>query len=446
MMKRILSLALACLLLCGLLPTFALAAGSASGTITLTDAYGKPGDSVIVYMDVEKNPGVMGAQFILEYDHDVLELTKTNMTKTKDWSSGGTGYVVFDADSNETFTGKMVAYTFKIKDTAKLGTTTVGMKVDAGTYEENTVSFVVNPATITINNSARPVFKTHALRLSGTIAVMFFMDLPTISGVDWSQSYMTFTISGKEIRANYDPTHMNASGKYYGFDCPTNSIQMAEPITAIFHYGNGLTVSEQYSIKQYMQVFQENENLFDAKTKALIRSIADYGHYVQPFLAKGKWVVGEDFEEMDLFYTNSYDLNAIKTAVADYAIVRQTSKDITSINYALALDSGTDIRVLFKPAKGYSGSISFAINGKKVEGKLQSDGRYMVVIPSIMSHELGKPHTVTAKTANGTATAQVSAISYVQGQLAASQDQATLNAVASLYKYYEASINYRATN
>ena len=290
-----------------------------------------------------------------------------------------------------------------------------------------------------VSTGTRPAFKTHSLRLSGSIAVNFFLDLPTISGVDWSKSYMTFTVSGKEIRVNYDPSYKNASGKYYGFDCPTNSIQMAETITAVFHYGNGLTVAEDYSIKQYMQVFQANENLFDAKTRALIRSIADYGHYVQPFLAaENKWVVGEDYAEMDLFYTNSFDINAVKAAVADYAIVRQTSKDISAIGYALALDSGTDIRVYFKLAQGYSGSLNFAVDGEIAEGKLMSDGRYMVVVPAIPAHRLGKTYTVTAKTDSGTATAKVSALSYVQGMLASSPNQVRANAMAALYSYFKA--------
>ena len=290
-----------------------------------------------------------------------------------------------------------------------------------------------------------PTFEKHSLTLSGAIAVNFFLNLPEIEGVDWNDSYMIFTLSGKELRVDYNENYKNQSGEFYGFDCPTNSVQMAEPITAVFHYGDGLTVSEQYSVKQYIELFQANENLFNAKQRALIRSIADYGHYAQPFLAAANnWVVGEKFAEMDLYYTDSYDIDAVKAAVADYAIVRETSKEITKINYSLALDSGTDIRVIFTPAEGYSGSLSFTVDGNPAEATLRSDGRYMVVIPAISAHKLGDTHVVTATTDNGTATAKVSALSYVQGMLANSPDAATANAMAALYSYYKAAVDYRS--
>ena len=287
-----------------------------------------------------------------------------------------------------------------------------------------------------------PQFKSHALKLSGSIGVTFFMELPEIEGVDWNDSYMIFTLNGVEKRVAFDPKNTNKSGAYFGFECPINAVQMAEPITAEFHYSeDDVVISEEYSVKDYMEAFQAKENLFDAKMVALVHSIADYGHYVQPFLAaENKWVVGEDYAEMDLFFTESYDIDAIKAEVADYAIVREPSQDITAIGYALALDAGTDLRVMFKPAAGFDGDIAFAIDGAPAEATLLNDGRYMVVIPAISAHQLGDTHVVTATTDNGTATAELSVMSYVQGMLAASRGEAADNAMAALYSYFKAAV------
>ena len=107
-----------------------------------------------------------------------------------------------------------------------------------------------------VTPEVRPVFKKQSLVLTGQIGVNFFMDLPEIDGVDYSESYMTFEISGKGTTTEkdvYDSAFKNITGEYYGFTCYVNSIQMADTITATFHYGDGQTVENKYSVAQYMR-------------------------------------------------------------------------------------------------------------------------------------------------------------------------------------------------
>ena len=62
----------------------------------------------------------------------------------------------------------------------------------------------------------KPEFKTRPLLLSGQIGVNFFMNLPEIEGVDYSESYMTFSIIGRRTtteRDDFDPNFRDQSGK-----------------------------------------------------------------------------------------------------------------------------------------------------------------------------------------------------------------------------------------
>ena len=318
--------------------------------------------------------------------------------------------------------------------------------------------------TVTLNDNGEamltevlmPKFASHSLVLSGKIGVNFFMDLPEIDGIDYSESYMTFTISGKGSVSSdpvlYDPSHMSVKSTYYGFSCYVNSIQMADTITATFHYGDGLTVSETYSVKQYIESFDaynaNPQNVpYDDETIALVHALADYGHYVQPFLAATRgWTVGDgddQYAEMTAVYAKGYNVGAIKTAVADYAIDCALCEDIEEVTYSLLMDSDTAIYLFIKPITDYDGS--FTVEG--YTATKQKDGRYLVKIPNIGAHKLGDSYTVVITTAKGESTVTVSAMSYVKGVLDAyTDDQTAQYAAAAIYAYYKAAIKYQATH
>ncbi len=326
-------------------------------------------------------------------------------------------------------------------------------EIDGNTFEMPAENAAVKATFNELPPAPEPKFTTHSLVLSGQIGLNFFMDLPSIEGVDYTKSYMTFDISGKgtcTARDNYDPNYMNGSKTYYGFTCYINSIQMADKITATFHYGDGQTIEETYSVKDYFILFDQNASAFNSKTKNLIQSIADFGHYVQLFLVEsGRWTLGTDYAEMDHYYKQSFDLNAIGSAVAKYAVVRdnKTNGDLSGVpSFALMLDSETSIKAFFTPASGYTGSLKVTIDGKNATVK-KDGNRFYVQTSGISAHKLGEVHTIVATTDHGTATITVSALSYVDTVLKATTvSAAAKNAVAAIYCYYEAVMAYRAAD
>lgn len=312
-------------------------------------------------------------------------------------------------------------------------------------------SFVMPASNVTVSatfKSLKPLFKTQQLVLSGSIGVIFYLDLSMLTDAERSGSYMIFSVDGKgqfTERVDFNENIMNASRLYYGFTCYVNSIQMADTITAVYHYGDGQTVRRTYSILTYLKTFDANQGSFNAKTVRLMKSLADYGHFIQPFLANAnKWTIGTDYAEMTLHYADSFDTEAIRAAVADYALQKDESDpDIERITYSLALDSETEINVYFKPVSGYTGSYSATIDGKAAEVTVLSDGRYLVKSEGISAHKLGVMRTFVLTTDHGTASARVCPISYVNSILVSSQSEAAQYGVCALYAYYEAAINYK---
>ena len=293
-------------------------------------------------------------------------------------------------------------------------------------------------------------FKTQNLILSGQIGVSFNLDLSSLTEQERNASYMEFKVNGRTSKVPFDKNSKNASGKYYSFTCYVTSVEMADTITATFHYGNGKTVSKKYSVLDYINAIEKNASSFDNKTLYLIRSIADYGHYSQPFLAaSNNWTIGKEHKEMSKHYTGSYSYDDIKKAAGKYQRVLDLGKsDIEKITYSLSLNSGTSLNVFIKAKDNYKGSVKVTTKkGNTVMSYTavkQADGRYKVTIPDISAHQLGDIYTITAETTNGTATCSLSALSYVYAILDGSSNNTSKNAVSSLYIYYDATLNYRS--
>jgi len=226
---------------------------------------------------------------------------------------------------------------------------------------------------------------------------------------------------------------------------------MAEPITATFHWTEGgeeKTIEKTYSIKEYFSTYDANKTQFDEKTQALIESTADYGHYMQAFLADARgWTLGTDYAEMDKFYATSYDVDTIKTALSDYAIGFETNNaDFTRFTFATVFDSATAIRMQFTVPKGYSGIFTAEASDGTPVTVTKSGNRYTVEIADIPAHNLGKTYEITITTENGSATVNVSALSYVKIVLDAYTEAVPQNAMAAIYTYAKAAEALKAGN
>ena len=291
-----------------------------------------------------------------------------------------------------------------------------------------------------------PAFKSQSLVLSGEIGLNFFLELPT-DYYDFSDSYMTFTIGNSSAvqRADFDPDFMNSAGTRYGFTCYVKSIQMADTVTATFHYGDGKTVSKQYSVAQYIEFFEKNQGSFNAKTISLIRAIADFGHYEQIYLSDvNGWTIGDSYAEMTRYYTEEFAYGTIKAAVEDLAFAKELDgSDVEKATYKLHLDSTTTVDVYLTPKEGKTLTASASFNGKTYQAAKQSDGRYLVRIPDISAHQLGDMITVTGS-AGGAFTVKVSALSYTRSVLnSTSSNKAAKDGLSALYEYYAAVLAYR---
>ena len=298
---------------------------------------------------------------------------------------------------------------------------------------------------------SKPLFKSQSLVLSGEIGVNFYMDLSVLSESDLESSYMMFTVGGESaVRVPFDSGKKNSKG-YYGFTCYVKSVQMADTITAVLHYGNGKSVAREYSVARYIE--SVNAGNYDAKTLALIRAIADYGHYAQIYLSEvNGWTIGEKYAEMSLHFTSAYNYADILSKVQAYAFVKAIDgTNVTKASYKLHLDSKTTVDVFLTTKDGSAPkNVTMTVHEeetgrettKTVTPEKQSDGRYMIRISGISAHRLGDMMTITG-TAGKMFTIQVSALSYVRSVLDNSTTQTAENCLSAMYAYYAAIMSYR---
>ena len=294
-------------------------------------------------------------------------------------------------------------------------------------------------------------FASHSLLLSGELGVNFYMDLSELTAAEKAASYMSFTVNGVEQTDVFDASHTNPGGDgWYGFTCLINAAQMADEITAVFHYGDGGAIRQVYRASDYVEYVSQNPNAYSAQARALVAALGSYGANVQPFLAwTNGWIEGEQHASMsggESFTAD--DLNTIRGAAANYAVGKDlgTSR-VAKVTYSLDLQSKTDLNVYFRLRSGYAGPVTATLDGAAVNAVHMPDGRWRVTVPSIAAHALGTMHSIVL-TADGDCTVTVSALSYVYAALSSSSEvfanDTARAAVASLYRYYEAASSYLA--
>lgn len=307
---------------------------------------------------------------------------------------------------------------------------------------------------------AAPVFRTHSLLLDGAIGVRFFMELPKIKGVDWADSRMEFSVSGKGGTVTsdpFDPEDTNASGAYYAFTCYVSSIQMGDTITATLHYTEGgkeRRILQDYSVAQYVSEFEDRSYDFDKTTVALVRAMADYGHYAQPYLSGvHKWTIGTDYAEMPAHSAFKADtVSKAREATASYKPTVELPSDgsITGVGVGLDLISSTDVCLDATVAGGAEVASATLADGTALEVEKVSDTKWRITIPDIMAHQLADTYDVTITTKNGsTASVSASAMSFANVVLNSEKykdDNAALYMAAALCRYWQAADAYIKAN
>lgn len=382
------------------------------------------------------------------------ELTGAELPAT--WSYTGTLPPGLTLNTNGTISGTPTQageFTFTVTAIFDIlaGTKTFTVKIKAGGDTELPEA----------EDDIAPEFKAHQPDLDGIIVVNFYAYMPGISGVNYNNSYVNFKILND---TSYNPTQeynpsFTAAGKlgtYYGFRCCVTSVQMADPITATLHYGNGLTVEHTYKLTDYLDKYY-----YASTTPELLRNVVgamkDYGHYAQIALAEvNGWEIGKDHLETNAanVYTAS-DIEEARQAVEDYAKSWNVGNSgIKSIGYRLALDADTIIELFIRPNDDYNGNVSAYSRGvigitdtsANIAVK-QSDGRYLVQISGIPAHRLDYTNIIRVVTDKGEFDVKVSALSYVNTILNSEKYNDNMKkAVTSLYKYHKAAKEYWENN
>ena len=294
----------------------------------------------------------------------------------------------------------------------------------------------------------KPEFVGHSLVLSGQIGVKFGMDLSVLSEEEIAGSYMTFTVNGKKTVVNTADAVIE-DGKYV-FTCYVNSLQMAENIEAVFTYNESLTVSDNYSVADYIQYIYENPDEFSDETVALAGAIGDYGHYAQVYLTKLHNIPEGKYADMDMYITGGgFDPDELIAAVEDYKLdLNKGDSKVLSAQMKLSLDSETALSVRFRVDGDTELTASATFNGKTFNAVKQGE-YYIIKITGITSAQLADTITITGD-ADGEFTVKVSVLAYVHSTMevyAAHSFDADLDpvfAVASLYYYYLRTVEYRA--
>ena len=145
-MKKVISFLVILVVLCGVLAVPVSAAGS--GSLRMGTAEGNPGDTVTLHVDLNSNPGLVTMTIRVSYDTSVLQLINVSnpglLVGAQLNTSYGSPYTISWVDgataANNTKTGTIAAFTFKILDNAKLGDSMVSLQfIDSYdvNYQEN---------------------------------------------------------------------------------------------------------------------------------------------------------------------------------------------------------------------------------------------------------------------------------------------------------------------
>lgn len=274
-----------------------------------------------------------------------------------------------------------------------------------------------------------PTFKGHGLLLTGQIGVEFLITLP--EEMDAQGCYMTF--SGNQIDGNYRAAGQAIGNNRYQYIVYIPAYQMADKITPTFHYFENevetTTVGEAYSAEDYIK--WGLTNLTDERELNVIRALADYGYYSQIYLSGfNNWTIGTDYAAMNTRYRTSFDYDAVRTALASYAV----NSDIADLSYRLNFGSTTRLDIRFTAGEGETVKLDNTTVTPSV-----SEGFSTVSVSGIPASQLTTGHTLQV----GGKTTTISPMSYAYTLLGRTNESNELkNLLCAFYNYGNACAAY----
>ncbi len=337
---------------------------------------------------------------------------------------------------------KDVDYVLTYTNNVEEGTATVVVTGIGDYYGTVTKEFniVVVPDVPTLQ------FTTAQLVLGKQIVMRFGLSVP--EGLDVNDGEAQFEIGGRNARSSdaislSDADTSEETGTR-GFYFELSSVEMAEPITCTFYYGNGETVSKTCSVKDYVELVDERPDVIDDPNMiACVHAMANYGHYVQPFLAKyspSSWTLGTDYKEMNKFYPEMNNVEDATAALNKLPEVEGLGKNSLSVTFSLSLNSYTTFDVYLAP-KNEGGTVTvssakFGNSDTDYEAELQPDGRYRIHIEGLKASQLNNELIIEGTAEGDWYKVLVRPIQYATTVLRGSYDNLHKEAMAALYYYY----------
>lgn len=157
-MKRLISGLIVLVMLCAFVTVPTAAAGN--GSLSMSSASGYRGDTVTLSVYLNSNPGLVTMTIRVSYDTSALQLTNVSnsglLVGAQLNTSYGSPYTISWVDGattvNNMATGTIATFTFKILDTAVIGSSTVSLQfIDSYDTDYNENSFSASSAKVTVN-------------------------------------------------------------------------------------------------------------------------------------------------------------------------------------------------------------------------------------------------------------------------------------------------------
>ena len=124
----------------------------AGGTLSMGDATACAGRGFTVELTLDKNPGIMGLSFQLDYDSSVMEFVGAEDGALADWVVNvKKNFLVWDGDREHTDTGCLLKLKFRLKEDAAPGETQIGIKdFKAVNFDESSLFFQIRSGQVTM--------------------------------------------------------------------------------------------------------------------------------------------------------------------------------------------------------------------------------------------------------------------------------------------------------
>ena len=338
-----------------------------------------------------------------------------------------------------------------------------GWKIGSRIYQAKEEYRLSDPATAVATwKLFRPGFAGCRLRLSGTPGLSFYLEMP--EDFDGTGAAMVFDIPGQSrLTIGYGSADtQTVNGKTYKvFECPVYAYQMADTVTAAFHYGDAQQVVKTCSVDECLSSLEETASgYYRERILSLVRAARLYGSCLQPYLSRiGIWAAG--YAPVGMAGDGTVDIEAARegSSLYGYAVSLMDTSRVASAVFCLDVSAGTDLTVSIRLAGEASGNVAAAVGAVPVRTDagnaiLPGDGEDAILtvsgnlctvsIRNISAGNLGTSREVSFSL-DGTDIFAItlSPMSYVNQILSdegAPEDEK--KAMAALYHYYAAAKAY----